>query len=533
MVVERVRDGMVVQPGHIYVVPPNVTMTMAGGILRLQPRSESRGHYMPIDVFFRSLAEDQGSQAIGVILSGTGSDGALGLEEIKERGGISFVQEEQSAKFAGMPHSAIAHATIDFILPPAGIAQELKRIAQHPYVIAPAHHEPEPPPLPAVREDVSPIFALLRGATGVDFSHYKMSTIRRRIIRRMALRQIEPLGDYVAYLKGHREELDALYHDLLIKVTGFFRDADSFERLRQTVFPRLFQGRPPHTPIRIWVPGCASGEEAYSIAICLLEYLGERVDDQPIRIFATDLDEGALAKARSGFYIENIELDVSPERLRRFFVKTDHYYRVSNAIREMCTFAKHNLCKDPPFSNLDLVSCRNVLIYLEAAMQRHVLPLFHYALYPGGFLTLGSAETIGAFDDLFTLVDKTHKIYPKVASARRPPLDLTLTEPAAERPATADALRDEPPPRELDVFKEADRVILQAYGPAGVLVERADGHPPISRGYEPLPASSAGEGELPLDEDGARRLAGGLAHCTGGGQADRRPGQSSGRAAPL
>ena len=300
MVVERVRDGMVVQSGHIYVVPPNVTMTMAGGILRLQPRSESRGHYMPIDVFFRSLAEDQGRQAIGIILSGTGSDGALGLEEIKERGGITFVQEEQSAKFAGMPHSAIAHATIDFILPPAGIALELRRIAQHPYVIAPPYHESEPPPLPAVREDLSPMFALLRGATGVDFSHYKMSTIRRRIIRRMALRQSELLGDYVAYLKGHREELDALYHDLLIKVTGFFRDPDSFEGLRQTVFPRLFEGRSPHTPVRIWVPGCASGEEAYSIAICLLEYLGERADDQPIRIFATDLDEGALGKARSG-----------------------------------------------------------------------------------------------------------------------------------------------------------------------------------------------------------------------------------------
>jgi two-component system CheB/CheR fusion protein len=461
-----------VKPGQAYVVPPNVTMAIVGGVLRLAPRPEAPGPHMPIDHFFRSLAADQGSRAIGIILSGTGSDGALGLQEIKERGGISLVQNEQTATLAGMPRSAIAHATIDCILRPDGIARELQRIAAHPYFTTYPGHESEPPlPAPAP-EDMGQSLRLLRGATKVEFTHYKPSTISRRIMRRMALRQLESFGAYAAYLQAHAEELDALYHDLLIKVTRFFRDPDAFKALSHEVFPRLLEARPPDTPIRVWVPGCATGEEAYSIAIGLLECLGEHAAQYSIRIFATDLDESALAKARTGLYIENIELDVSPERLRRFFVSLDPHYQVTHAIREMCTFARHDLCRDPPFSNLDLISCRNVLIYLDAVMQRRILPLFHYALRPGDFLTLGTSETVGTSADLFTVVDHPHKIYAKVASALRPPLDFTLRTLAGE--GTDMIPRgmpgDDALGRDGDVFIEADRVILQAYGPAGVLI---------------------------------------------------------------
>jgi two-component system, chemotaxis family, CheB/CheR fusion protein len=371
-----------------------------------------------------------------------------------------------------MPHSAILQATINFILPPDGIARELQRIAAHPYLTARAGHAPEPPLPPPAPEDIGPILRLLRRATGVEFTHYKPSTISRRILRRMALRQLDSFGAYAADLRDHPEELDALYHDLLIKVTGFFRDPNTFEALRRDVLPRLLEGRSPDTPLRIWVPGCATGEEAYSLAISMLEWLGEGAAQYPICIFATDLDEGALAKARTGLYIENIALDVSPERLRRFFVKVGVHYQITHVIREMCTFARHDLCRDPPFSNLDLISCRNVLIYLDAVMQRRIMPLFHYALHPVGFLMLGTAETLESAADLFTPIDHQHKLYAKVASALRPPMDFTLRTTWGESPdtSTRGTRRDDAPGRGVDVFTEADRVILQAYGPTGVLI---------------------------------------------------------------
>ncbi|MGH8059818.1 MAG: CheR family methyltransferase, partial [Candidatus Entotheonellia bacterium] len=275
------------------------------------------------------------------------------------------------------------------------------------------------------------------------------------------------------YLQQHRDELDALYHDLLIKVTGFFRDPDTFEALKREVFPSLMHERPSNKPIRIWVPGCASGEEVYSIAICLLEFLGERTFNPAIQVFATDVDEVTLTKARAGRYIENIALDVSPERLRRFFVKVDHYYQISRVVREMCTFSSHNLGKDPPFSKLDLISCRNVLIYFDPALQKRVLPLFHFALNANGFLTLGSSEGIGLFADLFTQVDKKHKIYSKRATAHRPPLDyFTPREHSATDGdiATPGRPTDEALWIDVDVSREADRVILNQYAPAGVVI---------------------------------------------------------------
>jgi two-component system, chemotaxis family, CheB/CheR fusion protein len=480
MSVQRVRDGMVVEPNKVYVAPSNVDMAMKGLQLKLQPRSQTRGLHMPIDRFFRSLAQEHGSCAIGIILSGTGSDGALGLAEIKEQGGITFVQDERTAKFPGMPHSAIMNGGIDFILPPAGIAQELARVAQHPYVISPFSGREkdaaaEPPP---IVESTSPdgldrVYRLLRGTTGVDFSFYKQSTIRRRITRRMTLRKMDSLEEYAQYIREHPEELDALYHDLLIKVTGFFRDPETFEALKSRVFPTILRDRPANKPIRIWVPGCASGEECYSIVMCLLESLGDRVSHTPIQVFATDIDDIALAKARTGRYIENIALDISPERLRRFFTKVDQQYQIMQAIREVCTFARHDLCRDPPFSNLDLISCRNVLIYLEPAMQKRVVPLFHYALTLNGFLALGVSESIGTFSDLFTLVDRKQKIFTKKLTALRPAFDFSFPRLATDQAEAAGPRMgvDEPLLAGVDVYKEADRLVLKQYAPAGVLID--------------------------------------------------------------
>jgi two-component system, chemotaxis family, CheB/CheR fusion protein len=479
MPVQQVRDGMVVEPNQIYVAPPNVSMTMNGMVLELASRSVTRGLHMPIDHFFRSLAKEHGSRAIGIILSGAGSDGALGLAEIKDQGGITFVQDERTAKFPGMPHSAIMNGGIDFIMPPAGIAAELTRVAQHPYVISPPSGREEEPPAesPPILQSTSDdglgqVFRLLRGAMGVDFTFYKQSTIRRRITRRMTLRKMDSLREYAQYLKKHSEELDALYHDLLIKVTGFFRDPGTFEALKSEVFPAIIRHRPSNKPVRIWVPGCASGEECYSIAICLLEYLGIGVADAPIQIFGTDIDEIALAKARTGRYIENIALDISPERLRRFFTKVDHSYQIMPAIREVCTFARHDLCRDPPFSNLDLISCRNVLIYLEPAMQKRILPLFHYALNPSGFLTLGTSESIGSFSELFTLAGNKQKIFARKAAAMRPTFEFPFPRRAPEDAAApgTSTYTDESPLKGIDVYREADRVVLYQYAPAGVLI---------------------------------------------------------------
>ncbi len=475
MSVEQVKDGMAIEPNHIYVVPPNMTMTIASRMLKLAARGVTHGLHMPIDHFFRSLADDQGGQAIGIILSGSGSDGALGLADIKEHGGIIFVQDDKTAKFTGMPRSAIEQGAVDFILPLDGIARELARVAKHPYVVSsvPAvRQEPDASPPPTSRDEMSDILKLLRGASGVDFTAYRQATVIRRITRRMILRKVESLADYAQDLIANPEELTALYHDLLIKVTGFFREPDSFDMLKRVVFPALLKDRPASKPVRIWVPGCATGEEAYSIAIALLECFHDQPIQSDIQIFATDIDEIALAKARAGLYIENISLDVSPARLERFFSKVNNTYRIAKSIREICVFAKHNIFKDPPFSNLDLISCRNLLIYLEPSVQRKVMPLFYYALNATGFLTLGTAETVGSFAEAFTIVEKKHKLYTKSATAIRPPVDFAgMRVPSSDMPGLGQRNRPEEAKRpDVDVHKEADRAILNYYAPASVLV---------------------------------------------------------------
>src|SRR3982074_220735 len=347
MPVRQVTDATPVGPNHVYVIPPNVDMTISQGILRLTPRTEKQGHHMPIDRFLRSLAEDQRSNAIGVILSGTASDGTLGLAAIRAEGGITFAQDKKSAKFGGMPQSAIAAGCVDFVLPPDAIGRELGRIRVHPYLAPSAS-----PRTAQLVDDGDPylkhILQLLRTESDFVFSDYKPATLKRRILRRMALHKIGKLKGYVQFLRHHPAEVEALYEDILIKVTSFFRDPDAFEALKTEVFPSIVKHRSPEEPVRVWVPGCSTGEETYSQAIALLEFLGNRRADIPIQLFGTDLGQGSIEKARAGIYPQSIAADVSPERLRRFFVKVEGGYRINKTIRDICVFARQNLLQDPP-----------------------------------------------------------------------------------------------------------------------------------------------------------------------------------------
>lgn len=463
-------DGMQVEPNHVYVIPPNTYMAIHQGQLTLKKREKIRGQYMPIDYFLRSLALERGSRSIAVILSGTGSDGALRIEEIKAEGGITFAQDQYSAKFDGMPRCAVSTDCVDFVLAPRGIAAELIHIGRHPYV---NHVDVIPPEIvPADEEDqFAQIYAMLRAGNGVDFTQYKQSTIKRRILRRMVLHRLGRLSDYVALLRENPGEVEALYQDVLIKVTSFFRDPEVFVALKEVVFPALMKGRTPKTPLRIWVPGCSSGEEVYSIAIALLEYLGDKASNQPVQVFATDISEAVIEKARAGQYIENISADVSPERLRRFFVKTDAHYQISKSIRDVCVFARQNLSRDPPFSRLDLISCRNVLIYFDTAMQKRVFPIFYYALNPNCFLLLGTSESIGGFGTLFQQSDKKHKIFAKVPGVKPINFDFPTGDYLGDRGEGGKRLgllRDVP--TVLDTQKEADRIVVSKYAPPGVIV---------------------------------------------------------------
>ena len=474
MPVNEARHGVAVEPDHVYIIPPNMDMTISRGVLGLGPRTEVRGHHMPIDQFFHSLAEDQKSSAIGVILSGTASDGALGLRAIKARGGITFAQDEKSAKYGGMPHSAVEIGAVDLILPPEGIAKELVRISRHPYGRAYLTGKARIPTGTIGTEgsfqkngdDLARIFSLLQSSSGVDFTFYKHATLKRRILRRMALLKMEDTKDYIKHLQDNATEVEALYHDVLINVTGFFRDPETFEALREKVYPEITKNRGPQSPIRVWVPGCSTGEEAYSVAISLVEFLERKAANIPIQIFATDLSDGVINKARAGRYPEIIARDLSHERLERFFVKVNGSYQVSKPIREVCVFAKHDLTRDPPFSNLDLVSCRNVLIYMGPVLQNRAMAVFHYALKPTGFLLLGKSEAMGRFPDLFAAADRKYRIYSKKpvqnpAALGLSPVDYGSTKVAIGRDTDETG---------FDIKKEAERIILSRYAPAGVVV---------------------------------------------------------------
>jgi two-component system CheB/CheR fusion protein len=466
MPVAEVRGETPPLPNHIYVISPNVSLVMTNHGLSAQPLQDQDRHGKVIDAFFRSLAAHRKSQAIGVVLSGTGTDGTLGLAAIKAEGGIAFAQDQESAKYPDMPRSASAQfGAADFVLPPAQIAGELARIAGHPYVRS---AQPEAETEATAESQFASIFHWVKRATGVDFPQYKPSTLRRRILRRMVLHKVETVGSYLKRLENDPSELEALYRDLLISVTSFFRDPETFEYLKSDVIPHILKQRHGDLPIRVWVPGCATGEEAYSIAILLLESLQSPAGSTPVQIFASDISKQAIQIGRDGLYAENIASDVSPERLRRFFVKVNDGYQVSKQVRDLCIFAVQDVTKDPPFSRMDLITCRNLLIYLGVPLQKKVLAAFQYALNPDGHLVLGSSETVEAGSDAFRQIDKKHKVYARLRTSARPRLDFDLADLVGD-PVRARRPRLISKP-DVDLGKEADQIVLSRFSPPGVLI---------------------------------------------------------------
>jgi two-component system CheB/CheR fusion protein len=471
MSVTEVSDGLVVEPNHVYVIPPNATMSISDHTLRLSPREESRGVHMSVDHFMRALAEQMGNRAIGVILSGSGSDGTLGMAEIQAHGGVTFAQDEVSAKYDGMPRSAVVAGCVDYVLPPKEIAKELERIARHPYLARktlPGTAEA----VPTLGRGLNTIFQVLRRATGVDFTHYRQTTILRRIQRRMVVHKIEDIEEYAKFMQSHPAEIKALYHDMLINVTSFFRGPRVFDAMKSLVFPAI-QKNHLLGGLRVWTPGCASGEETYSVAMALLEFLGDKASQIPIQFFGTDVSETSVTRARNGVYPENIQGDVSPERLRRFFTKVDGGYRISKTIRDICIFAQHNLLSDPPFSRMDLICCRNVLIYLEPVLQGKVISLLHYALRPGGYLVLGSSEGVGATASLFAVEDRTHKIFSNKSGTARQVDGFSLHSEAGHKeygPMRVATKQTDSIWNYGEAQKEFDRRLLTQYTPATVFV---------------------------------------------------------------
>lgn len=412
MKVYEVEDGMQVHPNCTYIIKPNYDMAFINGKLQLLEPPVPRGHRLPIDFFFRSLAQDQHEKAIGIILSGTGSDGTLGIRAIKEEGGMVMAQQPITAEYDGMPMSAISTGLVDFQLPPAQMPSKLISYTSHAFIKYPIELSISQ----KYENELNKIFILLRSHVGHDFSQYKANTINRRIARRMALQQIETIEDYVKFLQQTPAEIDTLFHELLIGVTNFFRDPDMFVAL-QMVIPKLFIKKSLNDPIRIWIAGCSTGEEAYSIAILMQEYMKKINQNYSVQIFATDIDPRAIAIARAGVYPKDIAIDISPERLALFFQteSNTHQYRIHKNIRDMLIFSEQNLIKDPPFSKIDLISCRNLLIYMNTNLQKKIIPLFHYALNPDGILFLGSSETIGDYENLFSTIDSKSNIYQRKA----------------------------------------------------------------------------------------------------------------------
>ena len=479
MPVRQVEDCMRVEPNKIYVIPPSTQMTLVDGLLHLDPRQKTNGKYHPGDVFFESLAADRGNKAIAVVLSGSDGDGSQALKAIKVAGGVTFAQCEETAKFDSMPHTAVASGNVDFVLPPQAIAAELVNLSRSPYLFC-----LEPIQVVKALSDSSvldssvldsgdaltTIFARLRATTGIDFTDYKLTTLNRRMQRRMLLYKFETLEEYAQFLQEHPEEVQALSEEILIHVTSFFRDPETFEQLKTQVFPAISQNKSRDKPLRIWVAGCSTGEEVYSIAICLLEFFHDRATVPPIQIFATDISETAIAKARSGFYLESQMEAVSLERRHRFFVAiSTGGYQISSAIRELCVFAQHNLAGDPPFSNLDLISCRNVLIYLSDLLQERIVSLFHYSLNLTGFLMLGTSESVKQASDLFSPVHDPSKIYAREVSLSRPLFSFTnRSYPVSS--IDSQQQMSETSANQVELGREVDQFISSRYAPVFVLV---------------------------------------------------------------
>jgi two-component system CheB/CheR fusion protein len=469
--VVQATEHMRLVPNRLHVIPPNVQMTLIAGHLHLAPRPQDASRYNPIDAFFESLAMHARERGVAIVLSGSASDGAAGLREVKSAGGLTMAQDPKTAKYDSMPRAAIETGVVDLVLSPEAMGRELVRLGAHPFLRPVANALGRLPDLPMSEPQLERLFFLLKKSSGVDFSYYKVATVKRRVQRRMTLHKLTEVQPYLRMLASDVVELRNLYRDLLIHVTRFFREPESFEVLKTLVFPRVLKSAANNRRVRIWVPGCATGEEAYSVAIVLLEYLGEDVTSTPIQVFATDVSEEAIDAARLGTYGENIASDVSPERLRRFFVHSPGQYRISKVVRDSCVFARQDLTRDPPFSKLDLIVCRNVLIYLGQRLQRRLMSVFHYALKPSGFLMLGSSESVGPDALLFAVADKRHQIYSRRNTPK--PLEIGLAtarpaiEPTSKRAPFAAAGAIARPP---DLQTEVTRLLLGRYSPAGVLV---------------------------------------------------------------
>jgi two-component system, chemotaxis family, CheB/CheR fusion protein len=498
MTVVRAANLMAIEPNHVYIIPPNQEMEVMDGKLLLMPRQ--RAIHMPIDRFFISLSERQKAGAIAILLSGMATDGTLGLTAIKVAGGIAIAQDE-TAMFQTMPKAAIAEGAVDLVLSPKEMADELLRLSQRTDVFkqtAEAANENEDedalalalalaradskPDDPDTDKEIQTIIQFVRKTVGVDFTQYKITTIRRRIIRRMLLYKLDTLAEYTRYLQEHPTEANILYNDLLINVTAFFRDTEAMKYMAKEVLPQLVKAMSAREPLRIWIPACSTGQEAYTLAIMLLELIGENTANPPIHIFATDLSEPAITKARQGIYTKSEVLDLSPKRLHRFFTKIDDQYRIHKSIRDLCVFAPHNLFKDPPFSRLDLISCRNLLIYLDGVLQRKAFSTFHYALKPNGFLLLGKSETVSAAPTLFTAIDKNYRVYARRNDDNSVPFGINSFDRHGSRISTHRLQTERIDDMEKkgyslkstsnDLNKVVENVLLTQYVPASVVVDQ-------------------------------------------------------------
>jgi len=429
MEVVHIQDGMRVEPDTVYVIPPNKDLGIMKGVLQLE-NAERRGLRAPINRFFRLLAEDQGERAIAIVLSGLGSDGTVGIKVIKEKLGMVLAEDPDSARYDGMPRSAVETGMVDLVLLPADMFAKVKEYADRHYKLGKAALEER------VKSDLDrslpKVHMLLRSETGHDFSSYKRNTIVRRLERRMHVQQVDSIRDYVSFLRQHPAEIRILFKELLIGVTSFFRDAEAFDSLKERALRPLVASAPRNADLRLWVPGCSTGEEAYSLAIVLWEVMEDAKRFFDVQLFATDIDEEAVRIGRTGTYPGSVCADISPERLDKYFDKENGKYRIKRAIRDLMVFAVQSVIKDPPFTRLDLLCCRNLLIYLDAELQRKLLPLFHYSLKTGGYLFLGTSETIGRFTDLFESVDNKWKLFRARQAMPREHLFFPLTTPHRE-----------------------------------------------------------------------------------------------------
>jgi len=463
-----VKDGVKVQPNHIYLIPPAKKMTIFHGKLFLTGLDYKKGINLPIDIFFRSLAKDHGKNSVGVILSGTGSDGTLGIRAIKEAGGMVMVQDDRSAKFDGMPRSSIATGMVDYVLNPAQMPEKLLGYVQHPFINKTKDFKEE---LDQAEDALSKIIMLLREHCGVDFSYYKPNTIIRRIEKRLGINQVEKIDDYIDFLEKNTHEIDTLYNELLIGVTKFFRDKDAFDEISEKIIPAIFENKDEQSEIRVWCAGCSTGEEAYSLAMLFQDYMDQNKIFTDIKIFATDLDKNSIEFAGIGIYPENVYYDISPESLAKYFTKKDDHYQIKESIRRMVVFATQNITKDPPFSKIDLITCRNLLIYLNQETQRKILSMFYFSLKPSGYLFLGSSESVGEFSGFKSLNNKW-RIFEYVQGYQpelNDALSLRLTSNKERLPTS----------RNVNVLKSYEKIfsdgllnqVLESYLPPSVILD--------------------------------------------------------------